>query len=494
MKTARKFICVLLAALLSALLLSSCGASGYVGTWHCEAGDADFQMELEKDGQVFFYQTLNDFVYTGTWDETEEGVSVSLDYTDIEMELTANGKDELQNRNWSTPPFIRTKGMEVPRTTVETLSCFYWIDSKTNMELSVYDDGSWELCDDDYNTLNEGSEDSVKINGYDIVLTSDYGGELEMELSEDGSQITGYEDMTFRCITTVGDDEDDGGDAVENVGVDPAEFYGCWEYEAYDLWLVVYENEAYDWISTTDSYSGTYAVEEGELVLDNGMRYTPDGAGGLTDQDGDALFASELSDSGSDGDESVDEDIFQSFVGYWGYDDYDVWAYIYDDGTCEWYSSNGTSISGSCWMEGEVLRMELEDDTVMEFSLQGDGLVDHEGDTLSWSTVPDNLGENDWDDEEDDWYYEEPAAGGEGFVGCWEAATADVWLCIYDDGTFEWYEGGSLGRSSTYEIYGDEICLDMGADMWLTLDDDGWLCHETEDLEMFPSQLPDYLR
>ena len=32
MKTARKFICVLLAALLSALLLSSCGASGYVGT------------------------------------------------------------------------------------------------------------------------------------------------------------------------------------------------------------------------------------------------------------------------------------------------------------------------------------------------------------------------------------------------------------------------------------------------------------------------------
>ena len=74
MKTARKFICVLLAALLSALLLSSCGASGYVGTWHCEAGDADFQMELEKDGQVFFYQTLNDFVYTGTWDETEEGV------------------------------------------------------------------------------------------------------------------------------------------------------------------------------------------------------------------------------------------------------------------------------------------------------------------------------------------------------------------------------------------------------------------------------------
>ena len=285
------------------------------------------------------------------------------------------------------------------------------------------------------------------------------------------------------------DDEDQSGGAA---GIE--DFIGCWEYEAYDLWLVVYENEAYDWISTTDSYSGTYAVEEGELVLDNGMRYTPDGAGGLTDQDGDALFASELSDSGSDGDESVDEDIFQSFVGYWGYDDYDVWAYIYDDGTCEWYSSNGTSISGSCWMEGEVLRMELEDDTVMEFSLQGDGLVDHEGDTLSWSTVPDNLGENDWDDEEDDWYYEEPAAGNGGFVGCWESVDSDDWLCLYSDSTYEWYSEDSLVSSSTYENYGDEICLDMGADMWFYMGTDGSIYDEEGSWEMYPSQLPDYLQ
>ena len=344
--------------------------------------------------------------------------------------------------------------------------------------LVVYEDGTYDW--DWEGILTSGS---YTIEGDELVLDEGY----RFTLDGAGGLVDSDGDTLF--ASRLPDDEDQSGGAA---GIE--DFIGCWEYEAYDLWLVVYENEAYDWISTTDSYSGTYAVEEGELVLDNGMRYTPDGAGGLTDQDGDALFASELSDSGSDGDESVDEDIFQSFVGYWGYDDYDVWAYIYDDGTCEWYSSNGTSISGSCWMEGEVLRMELEDDTVMEFSLQGDGLVDHEGDTLSWSTVPDNLGENDWDDEEDDWYYEEPATGGGGFIGCWESVDSDVWLCIYDDGTFEWYEGGSLGRSSTYEIYGDEICLDMGADMWLTLDDDGWLCHETEGLEMFPSQLPDYLR
>ena len=221
--------------------------------------------------------------------------------------------------------------------------------------LVVYEDGTYDW--DWEGILTSGS---YTIEGDELVLDEGY----RFTLDGAGGLVDSDGDTLF--ASRLPDDEDQSGGAA---GIE--DFIGCWEYEAYDLWLVVYENEAYDWISTTDSYSGTYAVEEGELVLDNGMRYTPDGAGGLTDQDGDALFASELSDSGSDGDESVDEDIFQSFVGYWGYDDFDVWAYIYDDGTCEWYSSNGTSISGSCWMEGEVLRMELEDDTVMEFSLQG---------------------------------------------------------------------------------------------------------------------------
>ena len=46
-----------------------------------------------------------------------------------------------------------------------------------------------------------------------------------------------------------------GGDDAEITAED---FYGCWEYEAYDLWLVVHEDEAYDWISPTDTSSGTY--------------------------------------------------------------------------------------------------------------------------------------------------------------------------------------------------------------------------------------------
>ena len=361
-----------------------------------------------------------------------------------------------------------------------TAEDFYgcWEYADYDLWLVVYEDEAY-----DWISPTDASSGTYTVEEGKLVL--DNG----MRYTPDGAGGLVDSDGDTLFASRLPDDEDQSGGAA---GIE--DFIGCWEYEAYDLWLVVYENEAYDWISTTDSYSGTYAVEEGELVLDNGMRYTPDGAGGLTDQDGDTLFASELSDSGSDGDESVDEDIFQSFVGYWGYDDFDVWAYIYDDGTCEWYSSNGTSISGSCWMEGEVLRMELEDDTVMEFSLQGDGLVDHEGDTLSWSTVPDNLGDNDWEDEEYDWYYEEPATGGGGFIGCWESVDSDVWLCIYDDGTFEWYEGGSLSRSSIYEIYGDEIFLDMGADMWFYMGTDGSIYDEEGSWEMYPSQLPDYLQ
>lgn len=203
-----------------------------------------------------------------------------------------------------------------------TAEDFYgcWEYADYDLWLVVYEDEAY-----DWISPTDASSGTYTVEEGKLVL--DNG----MRYTPDGADGLVDSDGDTLFASRLPDDEDQSGGAA---GIE--DFIGCWEYEAYDLWLVVYENEAYDWISTTDSYSGTYAVEEGELVLDNGMRYTPDGAGGLTDQDSDTLFASELSDSGSDGDESVDEDIFQSFVGYWGYDDFDVWAYIYDDGTCEW--------------------------------------------------------------------------------------------------------------------------------------------------------------
>lgn len=346
--------------------------------------------------------------------------------------------------------------------------------------LVVYEDGTYDW--DWEGILTSGS---YTIEGDELVLDEGYRFTL------DGADGLVDSDGDTLFASRLPDDEDQSGGAV-----DFEDFIGCWEYDDADIgiWIDIREDWTYIWHWGTGSSSGECQLEGEELVTDNGRRYTLDGMGGLVDDEGDTLSPSQLPDSGSNGDESVDEDIFQSFVGYWGYDDYDVWAYIYDDGTCEWYSSNGTSISGSCWMEGEVLRMELEDDTVMEFSLQGDGLVDHEGDTLSWSTVPDNLGENDWDDEEDDWYYEEPAAGNGGFVGCWESVDSDDWLCLYSDSTYEWYSEDGLVSSSTYENYGDEICLDMGADMWFYMGTDGSIYDEEGSWEMYPSQLPDYLQ
>lgn len=170
-----------------------------------------------------------------------------------------------------------------------------------------------------------------------------------------------------------------GGDDAEITAED---FYGCWEYEAYDLWLVVHEDEAYDWISPTDTSSGTYTVEDGELVLDNSMRYTQDGKGGLVDSDGDALFASELPEEGQSGGAASIED----FYGCWEYTDTYTWVYIYGDGTYEWYDSEGLEVMGNYYMSGDELWLE---DSGVSFTLDGSGgLVDAFGDTLFLSELP----------------------------------------------------------------------------------------------------------
>ena len=57
-------------------------------------------------------------------------------------------------------------------------------------------DGSWEIYDSEYETLEEGEESGAAIDGYAITLTAMDGEELKLKLSEEGNQITGYEGMT----------------------------------------------------------------------------------------------------------------------------------------------------------------------------------------------------------------------------------------------------------------------------------------------------------
>ena len=304
-------ICAIFSCCLALLLaLTACGgcagakvggsSSGYEGTWRMEDDGFDLQLELGKDGQALYYDAQSGSLHFGSWSETEEGVIVTFDSAMYDFEMTSDGKDALQTW-WAAEPFVRTKGLDIPRVTVTYLYYNLWIDAETGSELRFYDDGSWELMDGDSDTIDVGNEGGMEIDGYAIILTSRNGKKTELEMSEDGGQITGYDDMIFvqTDISDVlgGGDEDDGGDAVENMGVDPAEFYGCWEYENYYVWVDIREDGTYEWVDGDNASSGSYTMEEDELVLDNGLRFVVDGAGGLIDSDGDTLFASQLPDS-----------------------------------------------------------------------------------------------------------------------------------------------------------------------------------------------------
>ncbi len=75
------------------------------------------------------------------------------------------------------------------------------------------------------------------------------------------------------------------------------DFYGCWEYWDYDIWLYVYGDGTYEMYNEDgDCTAGSYTPEGTEIVLDSGEHFALDGEGGLIDGEGDGLFASELPD------------------------------------------------------------------------------------------------------------------------------------------------------------------------------------------------------
>lgn len=278
--------CLLLSLLLG---LTACGSSnGYEGTWRwTEEGD-EIQMELEENGQVLYYEVHSGMLHTGVWTETEDGIDVSIDggMTDLNF-YTIDRKDALQP--WWTPTFfVKTNGLEVPRASMAYLECYLWIDAEAGGTLEVGEDGSWELTDNAYTILDEGGTGSVEIDRYDITLASGNGNELKLEVSGDSKQLSCNNGMTF-VRSHILDDQ-------RSNSLDPAEFYGRWEYQDYYVWVDIQDDGTYEWVDGDNASSGSYTMDGDELVLDNGMRLAPDGAGGLIDSDGDALFRSELPD------------------------------------------------------------------------------------------------------------------------------------------------------------------------------------------------------
>ena len=89
------------------------------------------------------------------------------------------------------------------------------------------------------------------------------------------------------------------GDVVsEEPAVNAEDFYGCWEYTDFDLWLYIYGDGTYEWFEADGTSTvGSYVMEDDALVLeDSDLSLTLGEEGFLVDSDGDQLFVSELSD------------------------------------------------------------------------------------------------------------------------------------------------------------------------------------------------------
>ena len=317
-------ICTIFSCCLALLLaLAACGGSdssgksdstgepdapqGYEGTWRHVSEGTEYWLELGKNGRIFQYDVQLDLVTTGSWVETEEGVLVTREFlvpsdmefspSMFELPLIDNGEGDLLMRGVDDMRFTRAEDLEVPRTTVQTLDSYLWIDPKSEYELCFYWDGSWEIYDSGYEDLVEGDEDGTAIDGYAITLTTLDGEDLELTLSEEGTQITGYRDMVFVRSDILAGREDEEGEYGEVYWeIYAYAFYGCWEYEDYYVWVDIREDGTYEWVDGDNASSGSYTMEEDELVLDSGLRFSLDESGGLIDSDGDALFRSQLPD------------------------------------------------------------------------------------------------------------------------------------------------------------------------------------------------------
>ncbi len=89
----------------------------------------------------------------------------------------------------------------------------------------------------------------------------------------------------------------DPGDTLDEPEVNFEDFFGCWEYWDYDIWLYVYGDGTYEmYHENGDCTAGSYTPEGTEIVLDSGERFALNEEGGLIDEDGNTLFPAELPD------------------------------------------------------------------------------------------------------------------------------------------------------------------------------------------------------
>lgn len=160
----------------------------------------------------------------------------------------------------------------------------YWGEDETGMkgEYELYgeeirlDAGPRYTLDEDGNLVDSSGEKLYSAEPpnfvYDIVFDDDNDDDGEYE------NVLAPDDERFEA------DESD----------EAYDFCGCWEYQDYYVWVDIRDDGTYEWVDGDNASSGSYTMEEDELVLDNGLRLSLLKIGGLLDSDGHALFPSEL--------------------------------------------------------------------------------------------------------------------------------------------------------------------------------------------------------
>ena len=83
----------------------------------------------------------------------------------------------------------------------------------------------------------------------------------------------------------------------------------------------------------------------------------------------------------------------------------------------------------------------------------------------------------------------EAAVNAEDFYGIWEYQDSYNWICIYGDGTYDWYNSDGLSESGGYTIDGAELHLDNESGLFFCLDGEGGMIDSDGDA-LFMSELP----
>ena len=186
-----------------------------------------------------------------------------------------------------------------------------------------------------------------------------------------------------------------------------------------------------------------------------------------------------------------------TYYGCWKDENRQFWIIFYEDFTYEMYwGEDETGMRGKFELYGEEARLKAGP----RYTPDGEGnLVNVSGDTFYPAEPPafvydivfdDDYGEYDDVPAPDDERFEadesEEAAA---FCGCWEYQDDDLWLCIYNDGTCEWYDAEGLYGVDTYYVEDGILYLEQ-EDVTYEAKFGGLIANNGGTL--FSSLLPDY--